>query len=604
VYLEMIPATSLAAIPVTIDARAEGRGSRLRAGFRRMLRIGSLLGLSSLLLLLRCAAQEPGQTAQPSTVDRTLTSLHGVVRNAATGEGLPRALVRVEGDANTGALTDGEGRFEISNIPVGPQTVEVAKPGFLDRSAGGGTADFEGAATLTHNVMVAAEMPDVVFTLAPAGIIHGQVELSTGEPAGGITVQLVTRTIEDGRVVWQAGRTAKTNSDGAFRFAGLANGEYALYSEPAMANDLDAAPDLGGAGERRGYAIDYYPDAREQAGAEKIRVASGAEVQANLTLTLETFHTVTALVSSPQAARQGLSYSAEVMDGAGNQLPYPVQYDQKSHTVKAQLPDGTYALLVSAEPGTGRPPGLAGDADPGTMIGTVDFSVAGQVVPNLRVSLSAQHPSPVLVTVNRSTDGTGANQTGGIAVTLTPSGGWSEDSLVSIYARGSAPSTLPAVNTPPGSYWVTASVAQKGLCEASFTAGGANLAREPVIVGPSGSTAHMELTLRDDCATLQLSLPESLASIAAGEEQFYTVFVVPDFDLTANVQPLTLRPSSGGTATVAGLTPGNYHVYTFAGAAQLAYRDPAALAALPNQGQAITLAAGATGSLVVEVPQP
>ena len=74
------------------------------------------------------------------TVDRTPTTLHGVVRNAATGEGLPRALVRIEGDANTGALTDGEGRFEIPNIPVGPQAVEVRKPGFRDLINGVGEA--------------------------------------------------------------------------------------------------------------------------------------------------------------------------------------------------------------------------------------------------------------------------------------------------------------------------------------------------------------------------------------------------------------------------------------------------------------------------------
>ena len=88
------------------------------------------------------AAAEPAQDqsppTQPSTLDRTLTTLHGVVRNAATGEGVPRALVRIEGDANTGALTDGEGHFEIPNIAVGPQSVEVRKPGFRDLSATGG----------------------------------------------------------------------------------------------------------------------------------------------------------------------------------------------------------------------------------------------------------------------------------------------------------------------------------------------------------------------------------------------------------------------------------------------------------------------------------
>ena len=54
--------------------------------------------------------------------------------------------------------------------------------------------------------------------------------------------------------------------------------------------------------------------------------------------------------------------------------------------------------------------------------------------------------------------------------------------------------------------------------------------------------------------------------------------------------------------TLTGLTPGNYHVYTFAGAVQLAYRSRNALAFLNNPGQAISLAPGTTGNLVVEAP--
>jgi hypothetical protein len=54
--------------------------------------------------------------------------------------------------------------------------------------------------------------------------------------------------------------------------------------------------------------------------------------------------------------------------------------------------------------------------------------------------------------------------------------------------------------------------------------------------------------------------------------------------------------------TLNSLTPGNYHVYTFPGAVELEYRNREALAALKNQGQAITLSPGTTGNLIVEVP--
>src|SRR5438046_732320 len=73
----------------------------------------------------------------PALANVARATVHGVVKNAATGEPLPRALVRIEGDAMTGALTDGEGRFEIPGVPIGPETFQVIKPGFIDQASAG-----------------------------------------------------------------------------------------------------------------------------------------------------------------------------------------------------------------------------------------------------------------------------------------------------------------------------------------------------------------------------------------------------------------------------------------------------------------------------------
>jgi hypothetical protein len=114
----------------------------------------------------------------------------------------------------------------------------------------------------------------------------------------------------------------------------------------------------------------------------------------------------------------------------------------------------------------------------------------------------------------------------------------------------------------------------------------------------------MELTLRDDCAQLNLSLPEDVAGMAAGEERYYTAWVVPDFDFTRELYPVVLRPTSGGTVLLNNMTPGNYHVYTFAGPVRLEYRNRTALAALPDAGQVVTLSPSETTNLVVEAPEP
>ena len=553
-------------------------------------------------------------------------TIHGVVRNAASGQPLARALVRIEGDADTGALTDGDGRFEIPGVPVGPQAIQVVKPGFRDRPYAADAATADEAIGPAHNILVAAEMPDLVFTLAPACAIHGYVELSTGDPAQGIEINLLRQTSDSGRTIWQQAGTFKTDSEGAYRFAGLPDGIYALYTEPSMDSESAAVPiESGGGIERQGYASVFYPGARDLAGAAKIRLSGGEQAQVNLTLTLEPFHAVTVTVTLPKVQPSGIGLggtasSAVIMDNMGHQLPYRAGYNQVTHTLQALLPDGSYSLHFSlGAPAMRIAQALAERRNPAqvldSLVGMLDFSVTGHALPNLRLPLSALHHNPVELSIMRTTSspaqpGTAQSRAGLVTVMLSRTGEWIMDGVMGAYARGSSPGpmesvySMPGTYAMPGSYWVHTSIGLKGLCESSFTAGGVNLAREPIILGLSGSAAPMELILRDDCAKLTLSLPQSLAAPASGEEPFYTVYVVPEFDSTGDVQPSTLRTSTGGSVTLDNLTPGSYRIHTFIGSARLEYRNPTALATLSNPGQQVTLSPGSANNLVLEIPGP
>jgi hypothetical protein len=550
-----------------------------------------------------------------------LVTVHGVVRNAATGEPLPRALVRIEGDADTGVLTGGDGRFEIPAVPAGPQAIQVLKPGFRDRPYAAGLAAMEETIGPAHSVLAAAEMPELAFALAPTCSIHGQIELSTGDPAQGIFVLLLRRMVQDGRAVWRVASVTKANSGGAYRFAGLADGVYAIHTEPAM--DSEPAMTLVEAGKvgsiaRAGYASVFYPDARDLAGAAKISISNGQQAEANFALALEPFHTVSATAVAPKAGSSreaALKLSAtndtvRVLEAADHQLIYPAQFDQATNTIQAVLPDGTYTLLVwSPQRAAGgdfsrRDDLLDPNLNPGVLAGSVDFSVAGHAVTNLRLPVSPQPTNPMQLTVLRSATQPFPTQTlpGLINVLANQTGGWISEGMTTLYAQDVKPGTNPTANLPPGAYWMHTVTAGTGLCEQSFTAGGANLAREPLVLSISGSVPPMELTLRHDCAKLALSLPQALSTQAPGEEPSYTVYVVPDFDSTLDVGPLTLRPSTGGTLTLESLTPGSYHVFTFDAPVRLEYRNPAVLAAMPNPGQQVTLSPSATSNLVLEVP--
>ena len=564
--------------------------------------------------------EDPPAPPEPSgTILRA--SVHGVVKNAATGEPLPRALVRIEGDAVTGALTDGDGRFEIPGVPSGPEVFQVIKPGFIDQSVAGMAAPptvVNGASNSEHNVRIVPDMPDLVFSLTPTNAIRGQVELSSGDPAQGIAVLLLRRTVQDGRAVWQAATNVRTNSDGVYRFAGLTDGTYAIYTEPAMDSEIPVSsgdPGNEKAVTRAGYPSVFYPDARDLGGAGKIQLAGGQQTQANLLLTQEPFHMVRAVLTLPGAGGSPadspqLNVTVTILDAQGRQLPYSGQYDPATHFVQAFLPDGTYTLQVTAlgAPRTlslsGRRLSIAGT--PGSLIGQVDVSLSGHAITNLQIPLTPQHSNVIQVSLLRTNAQSQPNnsaQQSPLVVMVSQAGGWITDGMVSSYAEGYAIGPIESsANMSPGSYWIHTSIPQKGLCEGSFTAGGASLAREPLILAPSGTSAPLTLTLRDDCAFLSLALPSTVDTPESGEEPYYTVYVVPDFDSTVDVTPITLRPSSGGMLTVPGLTPGPYHVYTFAAPVELEYHNPEAMSALSNPGQAVTLTPSATTNLVVEVP--
>jgi hypothetical protein len=540
-------------------------------------------------------AQEPSPAQAPLAPENVppaaLAAVHGVVRNGATGQPLPRALVRIEGNADTGALTDGEGRFEIPGVPVGAQTIQLRKPGFHDRPYASEDVDYQGDGP-AHNVLVAAEMPDLNFALTPASVIHGRVELSTGDPAQGITVTLLKQVICNGRAVWAQNGVTQTNSNGAYRFANLPGGVYALYTQPTFESE-PAVTGVAAEGKvvRNGYASIFYPAAREFSDAARIRLKAGQQAEANLLLTLEPFYTVTVTAILPNgkpfsgnSTSDGAELSAfGALDGANRQTAYTQQFDRVTHTFQATLPDGIYTFLVQALLGKTN---SIGQFDPGgnngqhtLLSGLTEFSIEGHPVANLTVPLGVTPRWPVHLRAIRTKahDNSNLDQElqNLLTVTATDAGEAPADGTSSETRAGFAgPDLLEMNGVAPGPYWISTQVFDNSLCVDSFTAGPINLAREPLNVALGSSPPPMELTLRDDCAKLTLELPPALTAFLPGDELFYTVYVVPDFDSTTDIPPMNMHPSSGATLTVDGPTP----------------------------GQQVTLSAGTTGNLMLEVP--
>lgn len=557
--------------------------------------------------------QSPGQLAS----ETTRVTVHGVVRNAATGEPLARALVQIEGDADTGTLTDGEGRFEIPGVPAGPQMIRVAKPGFRDRPYATEEAGLQ-AEGPAHSVMLAAQMPELDFALTPNCAIHGRIELSTGDPAGDITVLLLKQVVHLGRAIWTQESSTRTNGEGVYRFGGLPDGVYALYTQPALESEPAVsvvAPGSGANVARSGYASVYYPDAREFAGAARIHLSAGSLTEANFSLALEPFYPVTAFGVSPTtgsaSGKMSPASTSIVMDASGHPLAYFPQYDEATHSLQVSLPDGTYFMLIHSPPGgevlTETVLNFPRERHTAGLAGAVQFTVAGHAVARLRVPLAPPQINTVHLRLIHSAEGKpgamAADNAGDLVnLSLDPVDGASQAGGDSVWSMTSQQDSIDFI-AQPGAYWLNVYLPRKGLCAGAFTAGSLSLAREPLVLSLAAAPPPMELALRNDCATLALTLPPALAAVPPGEEPFYTVYMVPDFDTTQDIPPMTVHPSSGAALNLDSLTPGSYHVYLFDSTVQLEYRNPAVLSALPIPGQQVTLTAGTTANLVLEAPE-
>jgi hypothetical protein len=572
----------------------------------------SIFVAAAFFLSASAAAQEPEDPSDRVLVDKVgpPVTVHGVVLNAATGEPLAHALVSAEADPVLGALTNGQGRFEMANVPSGMMTFSIRKPGFRDPAAGGSNES-------QRQARLAAQTPDMIFSLRPVGTLDGQVQLSTGDPGASFSVKLLRQATRYGRIEWEFEKVAHTDDQGFYHFSDLEPGIYTLHSEARLENKpispvIDPASVRGI--HRDGYPCVYYPNARTVASAGQIHVGPGEHAHGDLDLSLEPFYPVTFAVRGPDGqafqpdmtsdlARRDGPIPVELLDADNRLSGYDAHYDRETGTVQAELPNGMYTLRAFVDEKTAGKAAM-GDSRAGYLMGLVPFTLAGHALRNLPLALfppagNLLHVHPP-VDSRTSGESPAGNFNGVSRVWLSPAG----DPLLArkdeMEARRDG-DTFNLMYNPVSPQWLHIQV-QAGFCAGTSTGSGINPAREPIVNNPAGPNPPLDLQLRNDCAQLVLALPSSATAEVPGLVPSYKVYVVPDFETTETAVEREVSAPGGGKAEIGSLTPGRYHVYTFAEPVELPYHDPDAMAQMGLSGQIISLLPGDKAQLVLELP--
>ena len=178
------------------------------------------------------------------------------------------------------AITDQDGRYAFDRVAPGTYRIDAQRTGFAPlsdpaRPRTAGTVDVS-----------AGQSIDVNLELQRGAVIAGRILDLQGEPLPDARIVVLRRmpgpsTPGMPSRLMPAGQGQQTNDLGEFRVPGLAPGEYyvAAMPRPAMMfggprASVNSAPQRA----RTTIATTYYPGTSDQAAAQPIAVAAGAEV--------------------------------------------------------------------------------------------------------------------------------------------------------------------------------------------------------------------------------------------------------------------------------------------------------------------------------------
>jgi len=526
-------------------------------------------------LILACVAQDAPVTYP----------VRGVVLNSLTHRPIARALVDGRSDA---VLTDNDGRFEI-NLTEGMTQINVRRPGYNNFTGG----------MMMHPVKVGPDMPGLTFYLVPQASITVHVMLSNGDAADDIRFVAYRRRINQGHGRWMQEGNFTTDSEGVFRMVNVdAPASYLLCSTPTQ----EITAPMGPGKITYGYPPVCYPGVTDLSTASPLTVSPGQQVEAEIALSRQPFYPVTILMPN---RGQGQPAGISINDQSGFGTGFPARLNSRQGLAEVNLPNGRY--YAESRTNNGQT----------SAYGRTDFQVSGEPVTGLSLVV---HPlNPISVEIHRDLThneaisfvgafpGNPGNETNpGLNLNLiaVESAGNTGGSQLRHPAGSSDNSHFEMDNVTPGSYWVQTFAFQGYV--ASISSGGVDLAREPLVIGPGGAAAPIEISLSDNGGKISATInPNSLANSASnpgeGEMSIIFAYAIPQFPSTAQ---LVMAATQGAFPLMFGnLAPGTYRVAAFDKPDEIDLDDSQAMAQFNSQGQTVTVEAGATASVELDVIQ-
>ena len=499
--------------------------------------------------------------------------LSGTVVNAATGEPISRALVRVSGQANRTAFSDSEGHFQFEGMPPGQIVLTAQKPGFFSETDATGNG--------LHPVLVGQNTGAQTVKLSPMSAIAGRVTDPAGQGIEHVTVRLTCRTLRNGRSIWEPRGATETDEDGHYRFASLMPATYFVAVGPARSESriLTSAEKP-----TAGFPHVYFPGVPDLASAAPIQLGAGQQYQADFSLSPVPVYTVTgSIIGAPPGHVAGLM----TLTTSGEDAPLPVTMNAELGTFTLTgVPAGSYILKAVA-------------TEDGQPLHAEQRITVGSNLDNVHLALTPATSIPVVVhmpgTSNSNSVFRFASNHPPITVALLPNQPNANELFASFGQRdGTGRSAMTLQNVEPGTYTVSL-MPQPPWYVQSATYGQANALYDDISIY-AGQSFPLDIVLRDDSASLNITV----RGLGKPDVPQANVVILPQ--PASKLEPRVLRGLTSNY-TDTGLAPGNYLVFAFDRIDGLEYTNPDVLAGYASRAVHVTLAPGQQAQVSLDLIQ-
>jgi Carboxypeptidase regulatory-like domain len=551
----------------------------------------TLACLAVLLLISSTSFAQSGGIAVPGASSAPLPAekfaLTGTVVDSATGEPIRRALVQVYGRQRRTTFSDGDGHFELEDIPADTYTVTAQKPGYFNQQ--------ELLRGAVPPVEVGPKTASAVVKLVPEAVIAGRVANSAGVPIEHVSVNLEYVEVREGRRHWESKGSAITDEDGRYRFSSLKPGTYYLNASPytPLAEtmlDANTPP-------KTGFSGVYYAGATDLASASPIQLTAGQQVEANFVLTEAPVYAVSGTVSG-YGPNQGVGI--QVFDQSGLQTDRGAIFNSENGRFDIHaLAAGNYVIKAFSSLGPNQ-----------SVRAELQFPLAADLH-NLHLLLAPTPSIPVVVRIEGQAVRQQANSN-----TFRASGGAREPGppvsirlgstapgVGEVYASSDDPQNprnLSLHNLEPGRYTAVLD-AREGWYVASAEFGQTNLLTDDLLLTSGAPPSPLIIVLRHDSASLagSVHVPDDFASQV-------TIVAVPEAASKAAPgitywYPPRHKNGPPPEFMLDSLAPGSYLIFAFEHAEGLEYSNRDVLESYVSQAAHVTLSPGQRAKVTLEL---